>query len=66
MPVESGRENMALFPSAAPLVTLSTHMDTVPPFFASSEDDTHIRGRGSCDAKGINIVAMIEAGAAIA
>jgi acetylornithine deacetylase len=35
-------------------------MDTVPPFFASSEDDTHIRGRGSCDAKGI-IAAMIEA-----
>ena len=59
MPVESGREN--IFVSfGAPLVALSTHMDTVPPFFASSEDDTHIRGRGSCDAKGI-IVAMIEA-----
>jgi acetylornithine deacetylase len=44
----------------APIVTLSTHMDTVPPFFASSEDDKFVRGRGSCDAKGI-IAAMISA-----
>jgi acetylornithine deacetylase len=59
LPVESGREN--IFVSfGAPLITLSTHMDTVPPFFASSEDETHIRGRGSCDAKGI-IAAMTEA-----
>jgi acetylornithine deacetylase len=43
-----------------PAVTLSTHMDTVPPFFPSREDDTHIHGRGSCDAKGI-IAAMIAA-----
>ncbi len=41
-----------------PVVTLSTHMDTVPPFFASSEDGEFIWGRGSCDAKGI-IAAMI-------
>ncbi len=43
-----------------PIVTLSTHMDTVPPFFASSEDDEFVRGRGSCDAKGI-IAAMTSA-----
>lgn len=43
-----------------PVVTLSTHMDTVPPFFASREDDTYIHGRGSCDAKGI-IASMIAA-----
>jgi acetylornithine deacetylase len=43
-----------------PVVTLSTHMDTVPPFFASREDETHIYGRGACDAKGI-IAAMIAA-----
>jgi acetylornithine deacetylase len=36
-----------------PVVTLSTHMDTVPPFFASREDAEFIWGRGSCDAKGI-------------
>jgi acetylornithine deacetylase len=41
-------------------VTLSTHMDTVPPFFASREDETHIWGRGACDTKGI-IAAMIKA-----
>ncbi len=43
-----------------PIVTLSTHMDTVPPFFASMEDDEFIWGRGACDAKGI-IAAMIVA-----
>jgi acetylornithine deacetylase len=36
-----------------PDVVLSTHMDTVPPFIPSSEDDLFIYGRGSCDAKGI-------------
>jgi acetylornithine deacetylase len=41
-----------------PVVTLSTHMDTVPPFFASREDDQHIWGRGACDTKGI-IASMI-------
>src|SRR5213082_930860 len=41
-----------------PVVTMSTHMDTVPPFFASSEDDEFVRGRGACDAKGI-IAAML-------
>lgn len=43
-----------------PVVTLSTHMDTVPPFFPSREDSEFIYGRGSCDAKGI-IAAMIAA-----
>jgi acetylornithine deacetylase len=41
-----------------PIVTLSTHMDTVPPFFASNEDPEFLWGRGSCDAKGI-IAAMV-------
>ncbi|HXE30337.1 MAG TPA: M20/M25/M40 family metallo-hydrolase [Terriglobales bacterium] len=36
-----------------PEVVLSTHLDTVPPFIASSEDDRAIYGRGACDAKGI-------------
>jgi acetylornithine deacetylase len=43
-----------------PAVVLSTHMDTVPPFIVSREDEEHIYGRGSCDAKGI-IAAMIAA-----
>jgi acetylornithine deacetylase len=41
-------------------VTLSTHMDTVPPFIASREDDEYIWGRGACDTKGI-IACMIYA-----
>ena len=40
-------------------VTLSTHIDTVPPFIASREDDEYIWGRGACDTKGI-IAAMLK------
>ncbi|HEY4362248.1 MAG TPA: M20/M25/M40 family metallo-hydrolase [Bryobacteraceae bacterium] len=43
-----------------PVVTLSTHMDTVPPFYGSREDDEFIWGRGACDTKGI-IASMIHA-----
>jgi acetylornithine deacetylase len=43
-----------------PDLVLSTHIDTVPPFFGSSEDADYIYGRGSCDAKGI-IAAQIAA-----
>src|SRR5215468_8383560 len=41
-------------------VTLSTHIDTVPPFFVSREDADYIWGRGACDTKGI-IASMIHA-----
>lgn len=54
-----GRDNL-LVSFGNPLVTLSTHTDTVPPCFRSREDATHIYGRGACDAKGI-IAAMIAA-----
>jgi acetylornithine deacetylase len=53
------RDNL-LLTFGEPVVTMSTHMDTVPPYFSSSDDGTHIRGRGACDAKGI-IAAMIAA-----
>lgn len=57
--VEGGRFDV-LATWDPPIVTLSTHIDTVPPFFPSREDDTHIWGRGACDAKGI-IAAMVVA-----
>jgi acetylornithine deacetylase len=60
MSVEAERFNV-LAHWGDPLVTLSTHMDTVPPFFPSREDEEFIWGRGACDAKGI-IAAMIAAG----
>jgi acetylornithine deacetylase len=59
MEVEPHRYNV-LATWDQPVVTLSTHMDTVPPFYASSEDDDWIRGRGACDTKGI-IASMIHA-----
>jgi acetylornithine deacetylase len=59
MDVEGGRFNV-LAMWGNPVVTLSTHMDTVPPFFPSREDAEHVWGRGSCDAKGI-IASMVGA-----
>jgi acetylornithine deacetylase len=57
--VEPDRNNvLAIF--GEPVVTLSTHLDTVPPFFPSREDDEFIWGRGACDVKGI-IACMIHA-----
>src|ERR1700684_216149 len=50
----------AALPGVTPDVVLSTHMDTVPPFFGASEDDEFLYGRGSCDAKGI-IAAQVAA-----
>jgi acetylornithine deacetylase len=50
----------AALPGITPDVVLSTHMDTVPPFFGCTEDDEFLYGRGVCDAKGI-IAAQIAA-----
>ena len=52
MPVSRDRSNV-FATWGKPDVVLSTHMDTVPPFFPAHEDADHIYGRGSCDAKGI-------------
>jgi acetylornithine deacetylase len=69
MPVEQHKESRstserfnvyACVSGQTPDVVLSTHMDTVPPFIPSSEDDAFIYGRGACDAKGI-IAAQIAA-----
>jgi acetylornithine deacetylase len=60
MEVEPRRFNVFAQFGDQPAVTLSTHMDTVPPFFASREDDESIWGRAACDTKGI-IASMITA-----
>lgn len=61
--VEPHRNNvLAIF--GHPTVTLSTHLDTVPPFFPAGEDDTFIHGRGACDVKGI-IASMLCAAEAL-
>lgn len=58
--VAEGRFNVVATTEALPRVVLSTHMDTVPPYIVSTEDDSRIFGRGACDAKGI-IAAQIVA-----
>ncbi|HEY5220142.1 MAG TPA: M20/M25/M40 family metallo-hydrolase [Gemmatimonadaceae bacterium] len=53
IPVSEGR--FAVFAPAgdAPFITLSTHLDTVPPFIPPRLDGDILWGRGACDAKGI-------------
>lgn len=58
--LEGDRANLIATTGRAPRIVFSTHLDTVPPFIASSEDDANIYGRGACDAKGI-IAAQITA-----
>ena len=58
--VEPNRANVFACWGDRPVVTLSTHMDTVPPFVPSREDADFIWGRGACDTKGI-IAAMLKA-----
>jgi len=51
--VSANQNNVIAYLNDRPRVFLSTHLDTVPPFIAPSEDDEKIYGRGACDAKGI-------------
>jgi len=61
MPVAHERFNViATIDDRPPEIVFSTHMDTVPPFIHSSEDNENVYGRGSCDAKGI-IAAQVAA-----
>ena len=62
IPVQDSRFNVYAHTRKPPVVVLSTHMDTVPPWIASREDEHTIYGRGACDTKGI-IAAMLAAAA---
>jgi len=53
IPAPDGRENLLATSGPGPYVTLSTHLDTVPPFLAPRREKGRLYGRGSCDAKGI-------------
>jgi acetylornithine deacetylase len=58
--VAQDRFNVIATQAEPPRIVFSTHMDTVPPFIESREDEEFVYGRGSCDAKGI-IAAQIVA-----
>ncbi|MFN3729168.1 MAG: M20/M25/M40 family metallo-hydrolase [Fimbriimonadaceae bacterium] len=53
IPVEPERDNLLATFGDTPRITLTTHLDTVPPFVPFREDADNLWGRGSCDAKGI-------------
>jgi acetylornithine deacetylase len=53
IPVSAGRDDLFASSGDGPYVTLSTHLDTVPPYIPPRLDGTRLWGRGACDAKGI-------------
>lgn len=53
IPVHDGRVDVLATAGEGPYVTLSTHLDTVPPYIPPRRDATRLHGRGACDAKGI-------------
>ena len=59
--VTDTRFNLYASAGGRPRVILNSHIDTVPPWFQSSETGEHLFGRGACDTKGV-IAAMIAAG----
>jgi len=61
IPVTAGRDDVLATTGADPLVTLSTHLDTVPPFIPPRLDGDTLWGRGACDAKGIAAAMILAA-----
>src|ERR1043166_6225685 len=59
--VAAARFNLFAGAGGRTRVVLNSHIDTVPPWFACSEDEDFLYGRGACDTKGV-IAAMIAAG----
>src|ERR1043166_3282274 len=62
--VEAGRAKVRARNGAPARVVRAPRMDTAPPVTPAAEDETHIRGRGACDAKGI-IAAQVAAAEAL-
>ena len=61
IPVTAGRDDLLATSGEKPSVTLSTHLDTVPPFIPPRLDGDTLRGRGACDAKGIAAAMIVAA-----
>lgn len=61
IPVTPGRVNVFATVCREPRVTLSTHLDTVPPYIAPRIDGDTLWGRGACDAKGIAAAMILAA-----
>jgi acetylornithine deacetylase len=53
IPVGNGRDCLLARSHSDPDVTLSTHLDTVPPWLPPILNGDRLAGRGACDAKGI-------------
>ncbi len=58
--VEGARANLYAT-RGDPVVVLSTHLDTVPPFLPVHLADGIVHGRGSCDAKGLASAMIVAA-----
>lgn len=61
IPVTEGRDNLLAASAPEPLVTLSTHLDTVPPYIPPRLEAGRLHGRGACDAKGIAAAMIVAA-----
>ena len=61
IPVTAWRDDLLATSGENPKVTLSTHLDTVPPFIPPRLDGDRLWGRGACDAKGIAAAMILAA-----
>ena len=61
IPVTPGRDDLLVTSGDAPAATLSTHLDTVPPYIPPRLDGDRLWGRGACDAKGIAAAMIVAA-----
>jgi acetylornithine deacetylase len=62
IPVSEGRSDLYARSVDGPCaVTLSTHIDTVPPMIPPRREGNRLLGRGSCDAKGIAAAMIVAA-----
>ena len=62
IPVSDGRFDVYATSGDDAPVTLSTHLDTVPPFIPPRRQGGRLWGRGACDAKGIAAAMICAAG----